>query len=233
MSKKTVLVVNDIMDCGASYYRPFEMFGRYETDIDILKKRPRDVSLVVFTGGSDVDPDMYGHSKSTQCGSTNFKRDEQEKEIFDMAVALKIPMAGICRGAQFLCAVNGGTLIQHLDNHYKSHKILTHNGRNFVVTSTHHQLANPTYLVEENRAKVLAWAYPRLSDYYHVGQPKRGLIRGLADTINIDVEYEVVYYNKSNSIGFQYHPEIMSEESEGFKYVAEMCEKHLGLKPEE
>lgn len=227
MSRKTVLVVNDIRDCGSSYYRSFSQFGRYETDPDLLRHRPRDVALVVFTGGSDVGPEMYGDRKSPQCGWTDEKRDQLERKVFEWAKSLEIPMAGICRGSQLLCALNGGKLYQHVTGHHGSHQMLTHDGRKFMVSSTHHQMANVYNLVkdqDEPKAKVLAWAYPKLSDTY---------VMGSHYTHGPDVEPEVVYYPESNSIGFQYHPEIMDEESEGYQYSIEMCVKHLGIKPEE
>lgn len=225
MSRKTVLVVNDIRDCGETYYKPFSQFGRYETDPDLLRHRPRDVALVVFTGGSDVTPSIYGESKSPRCGWTHLERDEHEKQIFEWAKSLEIPMAGICRGSQLLCALNGGTLYQHITGHHGVHQMLTHDGRKFMVSSTHHQMANPYSLLKaegEPKVKVLAWAYPKLSNVYFLGSHQ---------TKGPDIEYEVIYYPESNSIGFQYHPEIMDEESEGFKYATEMCIKHLGLNP--
>lgn len=224
MSRKTVLVVNDIRDCGATYYRPFAQFGRYETDPDLLRQRPRDVALVVFTGGSDISPSLYGDRKSRSCGWIDEKRDELERKVFEWAMSLNIPMAGICRGSQLLCALNGGSLFQHVTGHHGSHQMLTHDGKKFMVSSTHHQMANPVSLVERDKAKILAWAYPKLSNIYETGSPYYGKTP--------DVECEVAYYSESNSIGFQYHPEIMDEESEGFKYTVEMCVKHLGVKPE-
>ena len=223
MSRKIVLVVNDIRDCGSSYYVPFESFGRFEGNSDILKEKPRDVALVVFTGGADVDPSIYNENRSRNCGYSNIERDNHEKQVFEWAKSLKIPMAGICRGSQLLCALNGGSLFQHVTGHHGSHPMITHDGRKMKVSSTHHQMANPTDLVKNGQAKILAWAYPKLSERYETGN---------SYPVRVDMESEVVYYSESNSIGFQYHPEIMAKDSEGFKYTIEMCIKHLGVEPD-
>lgn len=225
MSNKIVLVVNDIRDCGASYYVPFEEFGTYSTDLNLLDESPDRVSLVVFTGGSDVSPSLYGHAVSSKCGYANKSRDQQEKEIFEKTKKINIPMAGICRGAQFLCAMNGGTIVQHLDHHNSSHKIITNDGVELMVNSIHHQLANPSNLVDSKKALVLAWSSPTLSER-HVGYKNAN---DEETNLKLDREYEVVYYPESNSIGFQYHPEIMLKTSDGFNYAVDMCKKFLKI----
>jgi len=66
---------------------------------------------VVFTGGADVSPFMYGEKKlSVTCNDEH--RDEQEKLFFERYT--KVPKVGICRGGQFLNVMNGGKMWQHV-----------------------------------------------------------------------------------------------------------------------
>lgn len=221
MSRKTVLVINDIRDCGASYFEPFRVFGRYETDHEILQHRPREVGLVVFCGGSDVSPEMYGDHKGPRCSYTDIDRDHFEKKIFNWAKGFGIPMAGICRGAQFLCAMSGGKIVQHIDGHGGSrHDVMTCDGETFNVNSLHHQMQYPYYM-EKGTYKILAFAYPKISDVYSGG--------GFGSAFKCSKEPEAVYYKESNAVGIQWHPEILEEDDRAFRYVHDVCKKYLDL----
>lgn len=53
---------------------------------------------------------------------------------------------GICRGAQLLNCLNGGTLWQDVNNHGRDHIMIdTRTQEKIVVTSTHHQMMRPNY----------------------------------------------------------------------------------------
>lgn len=99
--------------------------------------------LVVFTGGEDINPELY-HEAPIEGIRFNKKRDDYEKSMFNQARNYGIPMVGICRGAQLLNVLCGGRLWQHVDNHTSSH-YLTDVITNEVtlVTSTHHQQMRP------------------------------------------------------------------------------------------
>lgn len=207
-----ILVVNDIADCGKSYYEPFRKFGKRTTDIDILKNDPTSIDLVVFTGGADVSPELYGakpHSKTY----TNPPRDSKEVKVFNLAKELNLPMVGICRGAQFLCVMAGGKLIQHVENHHSNHLMQIQEGKTININSIHHQMQLPP-----KDAIVLGWCDPPISNCHWLDNDNQ---------IKVKKESEVVYYPNINAIGFQYHPEIMDKESEGFKYCVRMTETLL------
>ena len=209
--QKLVLVVDDF---GMSYYPPFKSFGPCATNPSILQTAPEKVGLVVFTGGSDVTPSFYGENcnDKTQC---NPKRDEREAKVFNRARELELPIAGICRGSQFICAMSGGKLVQHLNRHNQYHDLLTDDGRRIFVSSTHHQMQLPP-----EGAVAVAWSDPRRSDIY---EGPNGV------TYEPDREHDVVYYPSTNALGMQYHPEYMDEASDGFRYCAELVERFFGV----
>lgn len=68
----------------------------------------------LFTGGHDVDPALYEQKRSPRCGATSAQRDRLEFSLFQRALLVDAPVLGICRGAQFINAVLGGTLYQDL-----------------------------------------------------------------------------------------------------------------------
>lgn len=203
-------------------YRPFRKFGEFSRNQDLLNY-PEKVSLVVFTGGVDISPSLYGHSPSKQTWC-NPLRDVHELYAYRLARANGLPIVGICRGSQFLCAMAGGTLFQHVKGHNNGHHtIATTFGDMMPVTSTHHQMQNPP-----PGAKILAWAPARLSEIY-IGEDDK-------EEDAPKMEYECVYYPNINALGLQYHPEMMQDHSKGFALAAELVDtclnKNSGSIPE-
>ncbi len=70
---------------------------------------------VLFTGGGDIDPSLYGMPEKREvCDGIDSERDRKEGVIFDYAREQKIPVLGVCRGIQFIVVHLGGALIPHI-----------------------------------------------------------------------------------------------------------------------
>ena len=69
---------------------------------------------LLFTGGQDVSPNLYGQEPSPQCGALCPGRDGMEQVLLKLALDRDLAVLGICRGIQFLNAGLGGTLYQDL-----------------------------------------------------------------------------------------------------------------------
>jgi len=69
---------------------------------------------LVLSGGEDVDPARYGMDPSPALGTVNRRRDEVEFAALEYALQQQLPVLGICRGAQVINVVLGGTLFQDL-----------------------------------------------------------------------------------------------------------------------
>lgn len=207
MSDKFVLEITP-QRCG----QMFGQWGRYTTDDDLLRTRPADIALVVFSGGHDVSPELYGENRG-QYTKPSPARDAYETEMFKLARAANIPLVGICRGSQFLCVLAGGRLVQDLRGHDGNHSIRTADGRLLVCNSSHHQMQLPAA-----DAEVLAWVEPRLSPHYLNG-----------DNLPFDVEreVEVVHYPAIRAIGIQYHPEWLTGSHPCVQYALEVVARHL------
>lgn len=116
------------------------------------------VDGLLFTGGSDIDPELYGDKPCPQLGLTVRKRDDFELAMARVAVARRTPMLGVCRGMQLLDVALGGTLTQHVgtEDGYLRHSTGSHEpeyhdvevvdeelrsllGAHVLVNSLHHQ----------------------------------------------------------------------------------------------
>lgn len=126
-----------IVGASLGYQKMFYKRG-WELSSNIIE-----ADLVQFTGGEDVSPFMYGEARHP-CTYSNKTRDKKESVIFTLAHHHGKPMAGICRGGQFLNVLCGGQLYQDVDNHGVPHSVIdTQTGEQFDVTSTHHQMMRP------------------------------------------------------------------------------------------
>lgn len=223
---KQALIVHDH---GPSHFRPFEFLGLTPTtDINILFETPREVGLVVFTGGDDVTPALYGAVADPRtCNS--IKRDKIEVAVFEQAQKYDIPKVGICRGAQFLCVMAGGKLVQDLSGHYSPHHLRYCIKGGSVVTSpeavssSHHQNQHPFNLPHEEY-QVLAWSDEARSTHYSFGDHAV-----TADQANpsLCMEVDCCYYPKIRALAMQYHPEWMEESSWGFQFSQQLTMKYL------
>jgi putative glutamine amidotransferase len=69
---------------------------------------------IVFSGGSDLDPALYGQDAHPETFGVVHERDEAELELMKAALERDMPVLGICRGIQVLNVAEGGDLHQHL-----------------------------------------------------------------------------------------------------------------------
>lgn len=72
------------------------------------------VDGLVFSGGSDIDPGVYGAESHEQTNGVRPLRDRAELALLEAAIARDMPVLAICRGLEVLNVVRGGDLEQHL-----------------------------------------------------------------------------------------------------------------------
>jgi putative glutamine amidotransferase len=69
---------------------------------------------LVFSGGSDLAPELYGQEPHAETTGIVAERDGAELSLLEAALERDLPVLAICRGSQILNVVRGGDLIQHL-----------------------------------------------------------------------------------------------------------------------
>lgn len=216
-----ILVVNDYDSLYSKFWS--HLGGEVTHDASILFEDPGSIKLVCFTGGEDVSPELYGHKN---LGSHNSKtRDEKEVLIFEMAKKHRIPMTGICRGSQFLNVMCGGTMVQHLKASHGGghHQCETIDGKEFEVTSSHHQM-----IVPGEGGEVLAHARIRVSpgNCAYDGELPDSVIEEDDDGRYVRVT-EAIAYPEHRIFAVQHHPEWQGIDEEAPQWtldkIAEFC----------
>jgi len=175
-----------------------------------------EADLVVFPGGADINPGMYGEITGMY---TNFDSDRDKYEMGIYHSTGK-PKLGICRGAQFLCVMNGGKLVQHVTNHTKHHDIETFLG-NYKITSTHHQMMYPwdTNFIMMGYSLSLSDKYLNGKDEEIFLHKKFQDIKNPVSPKNYIAEPEIVFFPDTNTLCIQGHPEHTNCPSETTTFI--------------
>ena len=73
-----------------------------------------ELDCIVLTWGDDVDPALYEATPHERTQPPNERRDRFETSLYRHAHSAGVPILAICRGAQIVNTVHGGTLHQHI-----------------------------------------------------------------------------------------------------------------------
>jgi GMP synthase-like glutamine amidotransferase len=158
--------------------------------------------VVFFDGGNDVDPSFYGEEPHIMTAPPDKVRDNFERWAFQQAQKAGASCVGVCRGAQFLCVLSGGKLVQHVTGHNGGHMIYTDSGRALLSESSHHQVMWPYEIPHVLIATANKHSQEpfEVSDEYGKDFP--------------DGEFpEIIYCKDTRSLCIQGHAEFMSEDS--------------------
>ena len=157
---------------------------------------------LLFTGGHDVSPGLYGEEPLLQLGSTCIERDRMEQIALKYAMEQDKPVLGICRGIQLINAALGGTLYQDLPTMHPS-EISHRQERPYDKPSHEVTLVPDTPLMKLTGKKTL-----RVNSCHH--QAIRDLAPGLtAMAVSPDGLIEAVFAQSQRFLwAVQWHPEF-------------------------
>ena len=167
-------------------------------------------SVLIIWGGGDISPTIYNHPvlKCTGAREELSSRDKYELALAKRAIELGIPVIGVCRGAQMMCALAGGFLIQDVSGHTSGHDMKIVASNSLVRTSSlHHQMMYPFDVEHE----LLAVASPTLSKKYVA-----------AIEVLMPSEPEVVWFPQVKALCIQGHPEFERDDSPLVQYCKEL-----------
>lgn len=176
-----------------------QMFGHrgYKVTFDDLS--PDKDTLIVFVGGSDVHPRLYGEEiNGANVSQWSQQRDDYEVSMYELYK--DNPKVGICRGGQLLNVLNRGTLVQ--DHGLISGYVPVYGTLEQMVHVDHHQ-----GMLHEEKGKVLFST----------------LLYKYQKNVNEDCwPVYGVFYEETKSLCFQPHPEWGHKPTEAlfFNYLS-------------
>lgn len=178
-------------------------------------------SAFILWGGTDIHPSYYGakHNVFSFAPAAPSERDVWEYKAMKYCKANNIPIIGICRGAQFLCAFAGGYLVQHMKGHDRDHMVHDEDGEVYPVKSSHHQMMVPF----NTEHRLVAWSSKQLSHFYYGEASETPLTVQRAIDDGTFQEPETVFFPSIRGLGIQGHPEWADPQS---KFV-DKCLEHV------
>jgi putative glutamine amidotransferase len=211
------------------YFRAMLSAGARAEDLKLvsaLDRIPEEMDGILFAGGEDVDPELYGEQQRYDTVHVNRARDEFEFALLDRGLRTRLPILGICRGSQLINVKFGGTLYQDLKSDYTNleHEHKQTGNRDeathaVTVTDPESQLGN-----------LLASSSCRVNSLHH--QAIRRLGRGLKVTAHSEdglVEAVETADEYPFLIAVQWHPEEIAdrpEERRIFEQFIAKCREH-------
>jgi putative glutamine amidotransferase len=171
----------------------------------------------VITGGYDLDPAAYGQQPHPISDQPRTDRDAWELALLQGALQRRLPVLGICRGAQVLNVAFGGTLHQHLPD------VIGHSGHragNAVFTSL------PVRTVTGTRLAALLGESVQARCYHHQAVDKvgEGLVVSAWDADGVIEALELP--GDSFVLAVQWHPEDYLDDLRLFSAIVEAARSY-------
>lgn len=161
------------------------------------------IDVLVLSGGSDVNPILYGEEPTSLLESVIDERDLYELELIRMAEKMHLPILGICRGLQILNVAYGGTLFQDLSFSSAS-----------IVHRQKTRRQEPSHSVDVKKGSILHSIFQEekifTNSYHH--QAVKTLAEGftISATSKDGVIEGIEKQGPATIVAVQWHPEMMA-----------------------
>lgn len=170
-------------------------------------------ALIVTGGAFDVDPALYGDADTHATVTLKADRTEAELALLRGALARRMPVLGICGGAQLLAVALGGTLIQHIPDSIAG--ALSHEQPN-----PRHQPGHAVRLTPGSRLHAIVGAESmQVNSAHH--QAVRSAGRGQVNAVAPDGVIEgIEAADAAFCLGVQWHPEFLIDPGDARLFAA-------------
>ena len=193
---------------------------------------PHKDSILLFEGGNDVNPALYKQLVGHRTQKPDIERDIHEQSYFEMAKSVGAAMIGVCRGAQLLCVLNGGSLIQDAKGHQVWHQIAVpdkYDRIRFQTSSAHHQVMNP-YVLPKTDWQSFGYAINHSPGKYKDGNNSKVKVYKCWPEWR---DQEIVWFKKTKSLSIQGHPEWFKDQDAFFVKYCKFLVNFLLFRDEE
>lgn len=154
---------------------------------------------IIIGGGSDIDPGLY-QGNDTGLSKIDPERDAFEVEMIEHALQTQLPILGICRGAQLINVVLGGSLFGDI----RGERHLTSNRRTPLPRKT------ARLSLENKLFEILGRKQIRINSLHQqaIDRLGDGLVTSATDLDDFVQAIESTQHRFL--IGTQWHPEYLS-----------------------
>lgn len=223
------------MTLGLSYMRAIEMAGGLPVALPPLTTENVDALLdhlsgLLLTGGPDLDPSTYGAAPHPELGPTDPVVDAFELTLCRHAYRRRMPILGICRGAQLLNVARQGTLHQHVPDF--TNGAIEHRQKEVGTLTSHEVRVAP----DSNLAQTTGGGPVKVNSFHHQAIDQIGFgLRAVA--WSQDGLIEAIEESEGRFIiGVQWHAETLVADAEQlslFERLVEATKNPGGATPRE
>lgn len=167
----------------------------------LWRRMLKNVDGLILSGGGDPDASLFGSEAGPLQGAVSPDRDQMELYLAKAVLKLKMPVLGICRGAQMLAIAAGGTLHQDLRE---------------IAAIQHEQKAPRTYPIHRVKIKkpsllysVVGAAEIRVNSMHHQAVSQTGSMKVSAVSGDGIIE-SLEHPGHPFALGVQWHPEWLA-----------------------
>ncbi|MBO5198803.1 MAG: gamma-glutamyl-gamma-aminobutyrate hydrolase family protein [Lachnospiraceae bacterium] len=211
---------------SANYFRAIRDAGAIpfllplQSEIKDVEELLDKVDGVLYPGGPDVNPLLFGEETAPGCGRILPDRDTVELGAIPYILEKDLPVLGICRGIQSVNIGLGGTIYQDIPSQYKvpeGKPAVGHSQKSAGAVATHSILVESGTLlhdiVKKDRIVVNSFHHQAVKD------PAPGTVRAgyAADGLT-----ECIFRPASKFLlGVQWHPEYLYPHNEDARKIFE------------
>ncbi|MDK6369442.1 MULTISPECIES: gamma-glutamyl-gamma-aminobutyrate hydrolase family protein [unclassified Aerococcus] len=159
------------------------------------------VDAVIFTGGQDLSPHLYGEEPGFKLQNISHERDIFEMAVFHSAWKRKLPILGVCRGMQLMNVSLGGSLYQDLSENPDVR--IQHVQKSATNIATHSIQVKPNSWISQSY-----FDGDLVNSYHHQGVKKvADALQATAWSPDGVVEAIEAKDDDHFAVGVQFHPE--------------------------
>lgn len=191
----------------------------FEEEEHTVTNNLEEADVAALPGGADISPSLYGCAPHPNTYAYD-ARDQEEVRVVEHCIQNRVPLMGICRGAQLMCAMANGSMYQDVNGHggLSRHTVVDlRTSEMRTVNSLHHQM-----MIPPSDAEVLAVASECTRREY---VDARGNV--ISEVPKRGEDIEAVWFPSLLGLGVQWHPEMANRDDDSRRYFFELVDEFI------